>query len=241
MPQDYKVSINNLIVVWQGSSWSVIAPDGTVLARFMDKRHAEDFAKGTRDYAAGNYQPYDLDINTGSILRTDQNIDNKQKNHISTTVNQLSVVNLREFVNLNSKQVMLVLGLCTVLITAILVTPTIIDVGNQLLTQVGVGIHNLGASVSNLAQQILQFLHNLGLMLIILGGISLVVTGLLTIVSGGALAATLGCSVELIKWGGILLLILGVLGLLGTALLPAILIFLGVFLVIWIAQKLLDH
>lgn len=239
MPQDYKVSINNLIIVWQGSSWSVIAPDGTVLARFMDKRHAEDFAKGTKDYAASNYQPYNLDINIGSTSYTDQNIEDKQENHLSTTIKQLSVVNLWEFVSSNSKQVILVLGL--ILIIGILFTPPIIDVGNQLFIQVGIGIHNLGTSLSSFVQQILQFLRDLGLMLIIIGVISLVVTGLLTIVSGGLLAETLGCSVELIKWGGMLLLILGILGLLGTTLPPAILIFMGAFLVVWVAKKLLYH
>jgi hypothetical protein len=41
----YKESYNDLIIVWQGSSWSVIAADGTVLARFPDKYLARDFAR----------------------------------------------------------------------------------------------------------------------------------------------------------------------------------------------------
>jgi hypothetical protein len=46
MPEDRKTSINNLIIVWQGQSWSIIAPNGEVLARCKEKRDAFEFAKG---------------------------------------------------------------------------------------------------------------------------------------------------------------------------------------------------
>ena len=45
-------SANNLNVIWQGQSWQVIAPDGVVLGRFKDKRHAMLFAANVRDYVA---------------------------------------------------------------------------------------------------------------------------------------------------------------------------------------------
>lgn len=50
MPEDRKTSINSLIIVWQGQSWSIIAPDGEVLARCKDKRDAFEFAKGNTRY-----------------------------------------------------------------------------------------------------------------------------------------------------------------------------------------------
>jgi hypothetical protein len=45
-------SANNLNVIWQGQSWQVIAPDGVVLGRFKDKRHAMLYAANVRDYVA---------------------------------------------------------------------------------------------------------------------------------------------------------------------------------------------
>jgi hypothetical protein len=50
MPEDRKTNINNLVIVWQGQSWSTIAPDGRVLGRFLNKRDAFEFAKNNRRY-----------------------------------------------------------------------------------------------------------------------------------------------------------------------------------------------
>ncbi|MDX1995063.1 MAG: hypothetical protein SF029_21965 [bacterium] len=50
MPQDYKTSRNNLVIVWQGQSWSVVAPDGTVVGRFKWKPYAISFAESNFDY-----------------------------------------------------------------------------------------------------------------------------------------------------------------------------------------------
>jgi len=50
MPQDQKTSINNLLIVWQGSSWSVITARGKVLDRFKSKPHACSFARGIFDH-----------------------------------------------------------------------------------------------------------------------------------------------------------------------------------------------
>jgi len=50
MPEDRKTNINNLIIVWQGQSWSTIAPDGRVLGRFPNKRDAFEFAKSNKRY-----------------------------------------------------------------------------------------------------------------------------------------------------------------------------------------------
>lgn len=58
MPQDWKTNINNLVVVWQGSSWSVIAPDGHVLFRHWSKQDAYEWAEQCVDYASDKYQPY---------------------------------------------------------------------------------------------------------------------------------------------------------------------------------------
>ena len=58
MPQQYKTCINNLLIVWQGSRWCVIAPNGEVLARFMDKYMAEAFAGADIQYASPQYKPY---------------------------------------------------------------------------------------------------------------------------------------------------------------------------------------
>lgn len=53
-----KHSVNNLIIVWQGQSWSVIAPDGQVVARFKDKEDATSFALGKRDFSAQEIPEY---------------------------------------------------------------------------------------------------------------------------------------------------------------------------------------
>lgn len=45
MPEDRKTNVNNLTIVWQGQSWSVITPKGSVIFRSVDKREAFDFAK----------------------------------------------------------------------------------------------------------------------------------------------------------------------------------------------------
>lgn len=58
MPQDQKSSINNLIIVWQGSSWSVIAPDGRVLFRHYSKHVAIDFAEDEFSYSSSKYKPF---------------------------------------------------------------------------------------------------------------------------------------------------------------------------------------
>lgn len=47
-----KTVINNLIIIWQGQSWSVIAPDGEVLARFPDQYEAMRYAETNLRYAA---------------------------------------------------------------------------------------------------------------------------------------------------------------------------------------------
>jgi hypothetical protein len=65
MSEDRKTNINNLIIVWQGQSWSAIAPDGRVLGRFPDKREAFEFAKNnqryvTKDMPANNYLDEDF-------------------------------------------------------------------------------------------------------------------------------------------------------------------------------------
>jgi|GEM_PF-5908050 len=60
MPQDQKSSINNLIIVWQGSNWSVIAPDGRVLFRHYSKHVAINFAEDELSYSSSIYKPYSL-------------------------------------------------------------------------------------------------------------------------------------------------------------------------------------
>jgi hypothetical protein len=45
-----KLIINNLTIVWQGQSWSVITPDGNVKARFPDKNDAINYAEQTLDF-----------------------------------------------------------------------------------------------------------------------------------------------------------------------------------------------
>jgi hypothetical protein len=47
---DRKTNINNLNIVWQGQSWSVIAPDGQVIRRFKEKYEAIQFAQNTSEY-----------------------------------------------------------------------------------------------------------------------------------------------------------------------------------------------
>jgi hypothetical protein len=71
MPRNYKTSINNLIIVWQGSNWSVIAPDGSVIFRSFNKVDACDFARSYTDYAGKNYSAY-----SGSMA----DIEDKPKN-----------------------------------------------------------------------------------------------------------------------------------------------------------------
>ena len=51
MPEDQKTNVNNLSIVWQGSSWSVLAPHGEVIERFNHKPDAIAFASGITDYA----------------------------------------------------------------------------------------------------------------------------------------------------------------------------------------------
>jgi len=46
-----KTNINNLNIVWQGQSWSVITPSGDVIGRFKEKNDAIRFAEITKDYA----------------------------------------------------------------------------------------------------------------------------------------------------------------------------------------------
>ncbi len=55
MPQDYKTSINNLIIVWQGSSWSVITATGSVVGRFPEKYIAINYASS---YSPGKFPSY---------------------------------------------------------------------------------------------------------------------------------------------------------------------------------------
>jgi len=45
-----KTVINNLIIIWQGQSWSVLAPDGEVLGRFPDKDEAIRYAESNTYY-----------------------------------------------------------------------------------------------------------------------------------------------------------------------------------------------
>ncbi len=54
-----KTSINNLLIVWQGQSWSVLAPDGSVLARFKEKPHAIKYAQGNIDFNNEIYSTYE--------------------------------------------------------------------------------------------------------------------------------------------------------------------------------------
>lgn len=56
-----KTNINNLIIVWQGQSWSVIAPNGLVLSRYKYKDEAETFAENIETYLASVYPEYDED------------------------------------------------------------------------------------------------------------------------------------------------------------------------------------
>jgi hypothetical protein len=53
MPQNQKANVNNLVVVWQGQSWSVVAPDGKVLFRHWSKDIAMDWASQNFQYAPG--------------------------------------------------------------------------------------------------------------------------------------------------------------------------------------------
>jgi hypothetical protein len=57
MPQDRKTNINNLTIVWQGQSWSIIAPNGIVLGRFIEKWDAVQFAKGYTKFVALDSEP----------------------------------------------------------------------------------------------------------------------------------------------------------------------------------------
>lgn len=50
MATSKKLTINNLLIMWQGQSWSVVAPDGSVIARFPDKHVAIKFAEQNHDY-----------------------------------------------------------------------------------------------------------------------------------------------------------------------------------------------
>jgi hypothetical protein len=62
MANNQKTVINNLVIVWQGSSYSVIAPpDGTVLFRHTLKEVAIDWARGETKYTSNQYKPYDYD------------------------------------------------------------------------------------------------------------------------------------------------------------------------------------
>ncbi len=56
-----KTNVNNLNIVWQGQSWSVISPNGVVLARFKDKQEAKVFAGNIKEYLSGVYPEYDED------------------------------------------------------------------------------------------------------------------------------------------------------------------------------------
>lgn len=51
MPQNQKASVNNLVVVWQGQSWSVVAPDGKVLFRHWSRDTAMEWASQNFQYA----------------------------------------------------------------------------------------------------------------------------------------------------------------------------------------------
>lgn len=50
MASSKKLIINGLTIVWQGQSWSVIAPDGNVKARFPDKNDAIEYAEQILDF-----------------------------------------------------------------------------------------------------------------------------------------------------------------------------------------------
>lgn len=52
MPEDRKTNINNLTIVWQGQSWSVISPRGDVIYRSTSKREAFNYAKYNLDYVS---------------------------------------------------------------------------------------------------------------------------------------------------------------------------------------------
>jgi hypothetical protein len=52
--EDRKTSVNNIVIVWQGQSWSAIAPNGYVLGRFPSKRLAFDFAKNNTTYISSD-------------------------------------------------------------------------------------------------------------------------------------------------------------------------------------------
>lgn len=64
-----KTNINNLNIVWQGQSWSVIAPTGDVIARFKEKQDAIRFAEITKDYSKKQSTDY---AETGSPLPFDK-------------------------------------------------------------------------------------------------------------------------------------------------------------------------
>lgn len=52
MPEDRKTNVNNLTIVWQGQSWSVITAKGEVIFRSTEKREAFEFARDTLSYVS---------------------------------------------------------------------------------------------------------------------------------------------------------------------------------------------
>jgi hypothetical protein len=59
MVMDRKTNINSLSIVWQGQSWSVIAPDGDVIARFKETREAVRYAESTIKHLKSNTRSND--------------------------------------------------------------------------------------------------------------------------------------------------------------------------------------
>jgi|GEM_PF-6830569 len=96
MPQDQKTSINNLLIVWQGSSWSVITARGKVLDRFKSKPHACSFARGIfdhldeeGDYGLGNDYRGVLSTSLMPVSSPFKTIRNKNKNLFTKRISRL--------------------------------------------------------------------------------------------------------------------------------------------------------
>lgn len=79
MAQDWKTSVNNLIVVWQGSSWSVIAPDGYVLFRHWDKNTAILWAQQTHDYASNDFEPFNWEERKDEVVNSEKTRNRQYK------------------------------------------------------------------------------------------------------------------------------------------------------------------
>lgn len=87
MVNDRKTNINNLTIVWQGQSWSAIAPDGVVLGRFKEKWDAVQFAKGNTKYIMTGKTPNNY-ADKDFIEFSDYIYNRKQKNIVEEEQNQ---------------------------------------------------------------------------------------------------------------------------------------------------------